>query len=199
MKKIIPFIILRAPVYILSILSYYNNGKIKFLESIQERYSIKFFPYVLLIILIILLFLIIKLFKIKISKGQIITKKFLVIQKNDTDIEFNFISSYIIPLIAGFQDVKIIILIGYEFFIYLIFLKNANKYYKLLISLIYTEYIGKDFETGEEITFFSSEKEDIIKKYITHGVSNKNIKLRNVSFSNDDSLAKNILIFKEYK
>ena len=97
MKKIIPFIILRAPVYILSILSYYNNGKIKFLESIQERYSIKFFPYVLLIILIILLFLIIKLFKIKISKGQIITKKFLVIQKNDTDIEFNFISSYIIP------------------------------------------------------------------------------------------------------
>lgn len=199
MKKIIPFIILRAPVYILSILSYYNNGKIKFLESIQERYSIKFFPYVLLIILIILLFLIIKLFKIKISKGQIITKKFLVIQKNDTDIEFNFISSYIIPLIAGFQDVKIIILIGYEFFIYLIFLKNANKYYKLLISLIYTEYIGKDFETGEEITFFSSEKEDIIKKYITHGVSNKNIKLRNVSFSNDDSLAKNILIFKEDK
>ena len=153
----------------------------------------------LLIILIILLFLIIKLFKIKISKGQIITKKFLVIQKNDTDIEFNFISSYIIPLIAGFQDVKIIILIGYEFFIYLIFLKNANKYYKLLISLIYTEYIGKDFETGEEITFFSSEKEDIIKKYITHGVSNKNIKLRNVSFSNDDSLAKNILIFKEDK
>ena len=81
----------------------------------------------------------------------------------------------------------------------MIFLKNANKYYKLLISLIYTEYIGKDFETGEEITFFSSEKEDIIKKYITHGVSNKNIKLRNVSFSNDDSLAKNILIFKEDK
>jgi hypothetical protein len=143
--------------------------------------------------------MIVKWFKKKILEGQKITKKFLVIQKSDTDIEFNFISSYIIPLIAGFQDVKIIILIGYEFFIYLIFLKNTDKYYKLLVSLIYTEYVGKDFETGEEITFFSSEKEDTIKKYMTYGIGNKEMKLNNVSFSNDDPLTKNILIFKEEK
>ena len=199
MKKFLSFIILRSPVYILSVLSYYNNGKITFLECIQKKYSIKYFPYILLIFLIILLFMIVKWFKKKILEGQKITKKFLVIQKSDTDIEFNFISSYIIPLIAGFQDVKIIILIGYEFFIYLIFLKNTDKYYTLLVSLIYTEYVGKDFETGEEITFFSSEKEDTIKKYMTYGIGNKEMKLNNVSFSNDDPLTKNILIFKEEK
>ena len=81
----------------------------------------------------------------------------------------------------------------------MIFLKNTDKYYKLLVSLIYTEYVGKDFETGEEITFFSSEKEDTIKKYMTYGIGNKEMKLNNVSFSNDDPLTKNILIFKEEK
>ena len=132
MKKFLSFIILRSPVYILSVLSYYNNGKITFLECIQKKYSIRYFPYILLIILIILLFIIVKWFKKKILEGQKITKKFLVIQKSDTDIEFDFISSYNIPLIAGFQDVKIIILIGYEFFIYLIFFYIIFKIFNII-------------------------------------------------------------------
>ena len=75
-------------------------------------------------------------------------------------------ASYIIPLIAGFQDASFLFLLLYELFIFVLLTRNVNKYYRLLISLIYTEYIGIEDNSEKEVVFFSSEKENIIKSIL---------------------------------
>lgn len=199
MKKIILFLMLRTPIYILSIISYYANNDFDMSKYIKNPILNKYFLYILLFTLIVTFLIFCFLLKSKISKSEVIEKKFLSIQKSDNyESQFDFMASYIIPLIAGFQDASFLFLLLYELFIFVLLTRNVNKYYRLLISLIYTEYIGIEDNSEKEVVFFSSEKENIIKKYITHSISDKKIKLKNINFSNSP-LSKNILVFKEIK
>ncbi|MCI7343413.1 MAG: hypothetical protein MSH33_05655 [Fusobacterium necrophorum] len=195
-RNFIVFLLLRTPIYILLIVSYFTCIQ-KYLEEF------KFFPQkinsticlVFLIFVIATLVFIISIsfsyYENRISEGTITLKRFDTIYKNDEDIEMGFLNSYIFPIIAGFQGMNFLWIIFYETFIFLIISKNINKYYRLFISLFFTEYVA--YENDKKITFFSREKEEKIKKYLNDG---EEIPLKNVDFSLD-SLGKNIFIYKK--
>lgn len=197
-RNSIVFLLLRTPVYVLLVILYFNMIKcylnnLKFFpEKINN--SISWIIIVVFIgVLAYLIYISYSYYKNRISEGTITSKNFCVIYKNDEDIEMNFLNSYIFPIIAGFQEINFIWVIFYEILIYIIISKNINKYYRLFISIFFTEYIAYENENGNEYKFFSREKEETIKQYLDN---NKKIPLKNVDFSLD-SLGKNILIFKK--
>ena len=194
-RNFIVFLLLRTPIYILLVILYFNTIKTHlkyFSEKINNNIS-----WVILIlfigILVYLIYISYSYYKNRILDVTTTLKKFYTIYKNDEDIEMNFLNSYIFPIIAGFQEINFIWVIFYEILIYVIISKNINKYYRLFISIFFTEYIAYENENGNECKFFSREKEEIIKEYLEN---KKEIPLKNVDFSLD-SLGRNIFIFKK--
>lgn len=197
-RNIIIFFLLRTPVYILLIVSYFTTiqqylEKFKIFneEKINSNLCFGFLIFII-IILVIVIRSSFSYYKNRISEGTITLKRFNIIHKNDEDIEMSFLNSYIFPIVAGFQGMNFLWIIFYEAFIFIIISKNINKYYRLFISLFFTEYIA--YENDKKIIFFSREKEEKIKEYLD---DKKEIPLKNVDFSLD-SLGKNILIFKKW-
>lgn len=166
------FILSRSIVYLLSFISYrgflfkpckiyqiFRNG---FIENYLKKYYLDIATFVFLIVMyIIFLFFTKNRIKNSVTKQE----KIISIKKIGIESQLEYLTSFLLPLIAGFQKVNFIWIVVYEAFIFIIVLKNINGYYRKIYSMFYKEYIVT-LENDIEIFVFSKKKENEIKKQI---------------------------------
>lgn len=160
--KIINFIFFRSPVYILSFISY--NSKLfnirKLISAFTsnniifylEKYYTELNTFIILIILILLGFLFLEN-KIKGSREEPIKLK-KIEKENPSDLVM-YIGSYLLPMLASFNNLSFLWIIIYESFIYVIYCRHINFHYKVVMGFLYNGYTVT-FENGKCFSLFSN-------------------------------------------
>lgn len=162
------FLLSRSMVYILSFISYnahlFDIRKlinIIIKENEITKYLIKYKIEVLIfMVLIMILFSGIKFINKGISSARIDQIEIVEIKINNVDRQLSYIGTFILPLLASFQEVDIIWLIIYEIFILVITSKNIEDYYKMIYAFGFKEYTVT-LKSGKELILFSNVLKEI--------------------------------------
>lgn len=179
------FILSRSIVYLLSFISYkeflfdifkiYNILKKGLIEIYLKKYYIDIITF---LVLIIIPFIFYKFIKNKIKNSSTKQEKIIYIKKVGIDSQLDYLATFLLPLIAGFQKINFTWIIFYEIFIFVIVIKDVNSYYKKIFSIFYKEY-NITLENGNEICVFSKEKEIKLRNQIGKDTLLKSVNIYN--------------------
>ena len=166
------FILSRSVIYLLSFISYrgflfkpYKIYQILRKGNLDIYLKKYYLDVITLSVLIIMPILFIIFTKNRIRNSIAKQEKIITIKKIGIETQLEYLNTFLLPLIAGFQKVNFIWIVLYEIFIFIIILKNINGYYKKIYSMLYKEYVVT-LENNIEILIFSKKKEKEIKKQI---------------------------------
>ena len=166
------FLLSRSPVYFLSFISYreflFNLPKIyKILnDRIIKVYLEKYFFDVVGFISLILFIILFKVFTSnKIKNSTTTQEKIISIKKIGLESQIDYLATFLLPLIAGFQKVNLFWIIFYEIFIFIIIRKNMNQYLIKVYSILFKEYVAT-LENNVKVIIFSNKEEEEIKEQI---------------------------------
>lgn len=188
--KFLTFIYFRIIVYFLSYISY-NRNILNFKKIINIILNRKFGEYIKIYKLNVILLMVIFLIGIfgtlyiqsELKNGRDIKLKIKTIERDIPNNQIMYIGTYLLPLISSFYKLDLIWIVVYELFIYIIYLKNINFHYMVLLGFMYRGYkitaISELNEECIEYNLYTNKNHEDLKVLLEEMVIMKELNFEN--------------------